>query len=415
LRDCYTSSRRLFAGRPDVLTRGRYWFAAPGTPRLEGPHCFGSTYFVRGEVDDVPIGEQIPKGYNFCNGDGPLPAPFPTKCGPASYFVNGDPGPGVVTEGPWGIIPCCYVRPLPTFPTRLRDLQPNDPAVQYWLAALARASYESDSTNIVQLATIVLGPPDSVVFVPNPTLNPIPGFAILRYPNFSVVVVSGTTTPEQWIWQIMQIPQGPTDFGPYGTIPLWHQSAVAVMTALAISGVPGDQPILLVGHSFGGTVATQVAATYVAANPAREVTLFTMGMPRPGDQRLADLTERTRATHLQNYGDPIPALPPTDFWISVFFGYAGSLGWFGWQQFRLGGQIRQLNPDGTTTPVDVTTALMPQMLAILASVIVIGPPPTFLLHTSKAYYDRLALQASAGAAYPIGPAQVTAIAGVYPP
>lgn len=266
---------------------------------------------------------------------------------------------------------------------------------------------------MLALVSVVLGMPTSSFFLPNAGISPFPGFSVLRYPDFTIVVISGTTTPEQWLIQAVQLLGPPVNYGPYGTIPLWRNSAIAIMNALTVVGVPDDKPVLFVGHSYGGTVASQIAATYHAARPSRVVQLITFGMPRPGDQRLADLLNSFEVVNVQNFADPFPALPPNDFWITIWLGYAGIVGWYYWQQYRHGGQNVELNIDGTTTPVFVTTALLTQMNNLLASVIVIGPPPTFAAHTMASYYDRLSIAPSAMTVFPITPANVLAIKAVY--
>lgn len=414
LRECHRSGRRLFAGRPDLVIYGRYFKAPPAAPVLRIPHCFGSTLWVRGEVEDVPIGEIPPTGYNFYHGDPPLPLPAPHQCGEASFFQYGDPGEPGSSPGPWGVAPCCYVV-FPQEPIQLNQIDVFNPGVQMWGAALTLAAYEATNTKLLQVAQVLLGDPDSALFVPNIGTGPVPGYAILRYPNLTVVVVSGTTTPEQWAGQIVQGTAAPVDNGLYGTLPIWRSSAVTVLTDLVGGGVPADQPILVIGHSYGGVIATQIASIYRAANPTREIKLLTLGMPSPGDQRLADLTDRITAVHLANTFDPIPALPPNDFWSAVWIGFAGAIGLAHWGLYRRGGSLIQLNEDGTETPIEVTTAIMSQMLAILASVIVIAPFPPFPAHGAQAYYSRLFLNASAAPQWPLTAEKVGELTAIYSP
>jgi len=360
------------------------------------------------------LGEIPSFGYKFYSGDGPKPIPLPRKCGEDLWFRQGDPGDGTTSIGPWGMLACCYVA-LPADPLRLEQVSTNDPGFQLWSAAMARASYEGSSTNMLALAEILWGTPDTLTFHPNNPASLIPGYAILRYPNLTIVVVSGTTTPEQWAVQIVQGTQAPVNSGWYSTLPLWREAAVTVLTDLVGDDVPSGQPILVIGHSYGGVIATQVAATYKRADPTRVVKLVTFGMPRPGDQRLADVVNRLETTNLQNSGDPFPALPPQEFWWPIWFGFAGAIGLFNWSQYKIGGEKRELFTDGTTGPVYVSTALQDQMLAILASVIVIAPPPDFTAHQVQAYYNRLLLGAAAGTTWPVTPDKVTAIAAIYPP
>lgn len=109
LRTCYSSAWRLFAGRPDLLTRGYFYKSPTGTPFYPGQHNFGSRLWVNPEIIDAPLGEA--SGLHvYYRGTPPAPAPPAVLVGTADCIAGGDVplsyAPG--TTVPSGVDSRCY-------------------------------------------------------------------------------------------------------------------------------------------------------------------------------------------------------------------------------------------------------------------------------------------------------------------
>lgn len=154
------------------------------------------------------------------------------------------------------------------------------------------------------------GMPNSVARVDNSS-DLVPGSMIAVYNDYSIVVISGTTTFEQRALQAMALLEGPTDFGPFSTVPLWWYASSVMIDRLQAAGVDPSKPLILVGHSYGGSVAQTTAARLRLFGPNRRISVLTYGMAKPGDVRLRESMEGAPQVHLANIGDGVPWLPPS--------------------------------------------------------------------------------------------------------
>lgn len=121
-RACYRGTWRLFAGRPDILTRGYYYFADEGvTPYYPGEHNFTNAdwHYSRDEPYVAPdLGEDRSLRRGFYNGALLVPRPPAVQLGSAHCISGGEPTyPGSERRLPMGVDERCYPPGMaPVFP-----------------------------------------------------------------------------------------------------------------------------------------------------------------------------------------------------------------------------------------------------------------------------------------------------------
>jgi len=147
------------------------------------------------------------------------------------------------------------------------------------------------------------------VSVPN-SASLIPGTCIAWGRDTLVVVISGTSNHLQAATQVQDVLNGMIPTAYYSTLQLWEVAAQAILTRIATTADVTQRRVLLVGHSYGGAVASLVAARFAIHRPEVPLQLLTMGGPKPGDSRLAAILLRLKTLGLVVDGDPVPYCPP---------------------------------------------------------------------------------------------------------
>jgi pimeloyl-ACP methyl ester carboxylesterase len=132
---------------------------------------------------------------------------------------------------------------------------------------------------------------------------------VCRFPNSAVMVlVNGTTHPVQYVMQAAGAALVPAA-GWRGRVgAFWAQAAGVVASVLApILEELEVSKAVYVGHSYGGAVATLLAARPA---PWRTVGVWTAAAPRCGDGVFAQ-TFSLPCERWTTPGDPVPLLPPS--------------------------------------------------------------------------------------------------------
>lgn len=319
----------MFANQPTVLTAGGFIFAPPGTAHYPFGHHLESRDWTSDERKPWPaLGEWSGKR-SYSNGrfDGIFPSQVivgDSECiaqGEQRYppvplvpLINGFPGE-------------CYRRPPdPPFPPPSpQEIDIRDRPTQLFFAQVSEALYDDPVLAAVALQDY-LGDDYTITAVANDD-SIFPGSLIATGPRGTVVIISGTTTPQQLATQAFLGLVGMQRYGPYRTLPLWFDGQEVIAERIVDAGADPALPIVLVGHSYGGAIAAILATRYKMAHPEQDIKLLTFAMPKPGDRGMIDILNTIASVHIVNAGDPVPSLPPTTPEIGILgfaipFGFA---------------------------------------------------------------------------------------------
>lgn len=181
--------------------------------------------------------------------------------------------------------------------------------VQAAMANIQELLYQGDGF-AAAVALLALVPGATITRVPN-SASVTPGSLIAVRGDQTTIVVSGTTNFQQWALQAMFGAAGAFDYGMYSALALWHDASTVVLDRILVAGASTTGPIRLVGHSYGGAVASIMAARYRLGIAARDMQLLTFGCPHPGDSRLASILDDVTSVHLSNHDDPVTYIPPS--------------------------------------------------------------------------------------------------------
>lgn len=392
IRTCFSSHFRLFAGRPDVLTRGR-WVRMPRTTRhFPFLHWYGSRDWTSDERDPWPRLGEYDGPRTYYNGAPPVPLPSARLIGTLSCIRDGESYPPPPTTFLNGFDQRAYTsvaqHGLP--PDALPTFNISDRA-QAAAAALVISTLYTDPAAAELLALQIGGPGAVAQTVPNDATF-FPGSIVVTTPTQTIVFISGTTTPQQYALQILFDVGGITDFGPFSTNFLWYNAATVIRSRMILAGVvTKGQPTTIVGHSYGGAVAAVLAARIQAGQPGTDVRLLTFGMPRPGDARLAALLKPMPSIHYANVGDPVPAVPPTGPELAWFGGAITAPFLLLWRRVDHSGNQVILSADGTAVPNNANAISLDLLWQVVLAAVNGDTLPLYAAHAASEYALRLNL------------------------
>ena len=311
MRSCRQSVWRLFRDHPEIETRGRYVRLPPRASHFRSPHHFGSiAWSGEDHPRTAPALGELPGRSIWDNGQTAIDPPGPGLLGTALCLAQGEryPLPRIEREirGGWDSRCPFGRRDL----TAIQDDRLDEKQRDVWcFFAYVSVLLYDDPTKARSVLLTYLGQGVTGFVVANSTSD-IPGSLIAVHEDYAVVVVSGTTNETQLALQAAYNIGGPTNFGAFGTSPLWWAAAQTIQGRINRAGVDPSKPIFFSGHSYGGAVATILCGEYMLAQPSRDTRLLTYGMPKPGDARLGAAIKGARQSHLVDVGDPTPYVPP---------------------------------------------------------------------------------------------------------
>lgn len=180
---------------------------------------------------------------------------------------------------------------------------------QQWAAKLTESVYANDEalTGIIALERYPLA---SVRYW-GPLASFLPGSVILVIGSTTIVAMSGTQQSLQWLGQVLSglIPMA--NYANYSTYEFWQVSATGISARYDSCNPNPNGQVVFIGHSYGGAVATLLAANFRLAIPTRRVSCLTFGCPKVGDSRLNVVMRKTECIHLVAEDDIVPYMPPS--------------------------------------------------------------------------------------------------------
>lgn len=387
VRTCFRTKFRLHAD-PSILTPGRWVRCPPDTPHFVGFHHFGSRDWTTEERFPWPaLGEyEGPRVYD--SGARPVTYPALDLVGDTSALARAQRNV-VALPLVYGFDSRCYANPLGVPPETIVLTDISQRSIMTRIASFQDLLYTDAAAAAVALQAY-MGPDATVSFVADDPSSAIPGSLIGISPREQIVIISGTTTQAQLVFQLLYGIVGVVDYGRYATIAQWQIAADAITTRMNAAGVDLSKPIVLVGHSYGGAVASLIAASIRFSHPTADVSLLTFGAPLPGDQRVADLLRPIRQIHLATTTDPVPASPPTGVWLLPFFLLAPAPLYNRWALVSGDRPITLLDPSGLMVEGQPWIVSFP-ILSDLATTAIAGAGyPSLPGHEIKYYLQLLA-------------------------
>jgi len=373
------------------VTAGRYYFAEPGTPHLPGYHHFGSrNYHDANWLIEQGLGEDLAAKTTWDNGTPPAVVPASRIVGSAECLRDGEKSsdaapPDTLVDGYPAL---CYTA-LPDYSDLWHMASTfNSCSLQRFYAKVIELSYDDNVAAIVELFSEFLGPTVTTRFHPAEGL--FTGVVTVVHPDFSIVVIDGTRDFQQLATQVFLTKVGPTDFGAWGTLPLWMQSAQRANVFLTADGADPTKPVMLSGHSYGASTAANLAALFRRGNPNRIIRMLTFGCPKIGDQRMIDVIDVIPQMHLANDTDLVTVVPPDGTTLSTLIPAIGIPVFLLWNDWRRPPNQVRLDRDGSLHRNDPPIIDTLTLLAMLESIVATGGIAEIPGHRITLYGDRTA-------------------------
>lgn len=257
------------------------------------------------------------------------------------------------------------------------------------LAAVLEKQYDA-GPGAASLLQSILGATAVLTTVENSS-SLIPGTIFAKAPHYQLIVISGTSNDDQLYAQVIYSVLPPIPFGPYSTSAFWETAATAVHVRLMAQGLDSTLPVYLVGHSYGGVLASILAAKYRLGQPGRRIELLTYGSPKPGGQDLADLLATTNNRHFANRGDPAPVMPPDVDDLVGMVTLIGPLLFLAWSRWVIPRNQTIIEEDGTLLDSQESTLNFSDLFAAVGLALLSLPQPFVQAHQAGEYRSRLDL------------------------
>jgi len=204
---------------------------------------------------------------------------------------------------------------------------------------------------------------------------------------------SGSSNNQQLALQAASSFLGVVACGDVRTSAFWCNAWTQLDRRLMGYGFPDRPKVVIMGHSYGGVMASLFAARIKAYRPEKDVSLITLGMPCPGDLSFADALRAVRAVHIVNEGDGVAAVPPAGLQFASI-NWILTLGQIGaWQTFSPVSNRYLVTDTGAyryTNDCPVSFGILTETVQTLAAG---GTPDPFDAHRQGVYLERLRLVA----------------------
>jgi len=185
-----------------------------------------------------------------------------------------------------------------------------NPAVALRLLAVSETLYPEGRANAVKAALdeYFQGGYEYNLY---PRVGLQPPFIVAKQGGSVIVWSSGVHTVEQGLGVLLSssAKMSPVQDGLAGS--LYVQSGLNVYNTLTSLYGGSIENVLLVGHSYGGSLLSVTASLLVGSNAIRSVALTTFGAPRPGDGTFCADLGKVDIARWMCAADPVPRFPPS--------------------------------------------------------------------------------------------------------
>lgn len=388
-RRCYQSEWHLFADDPETTTAGRYYRCLENTPFIPGYHHYGSREWLESNWQHLQgLGESLTFKSVWNPGDRPKILPINSIVGSLDCIANGGSYDHQVP----------YDQIFDGFPVKciLPDLLPNGPwakvssydscSLQYFYTQILMWMYDHDPLSI-EVAFKMLIPGCEVFWKLGTALYP--DLVCVVTPTFTVLVIDGTQTWQQWAMQGLRGITPPTNYGYYSTLPLWYDASTRALDFMEECGANPTGRFMLVGHSYGGATVYNVAARLRGNNNTIQIVCLTFGSPKPGDTRMIRLIDTTSGMAVVNDQDVVGSVPPDFPSLYPVLIITGMFDLENWDQWQHPTDRARQDANGMLT-LNVSPILDAGTLLTMLSQILLNEPFTDILtHPTEVYRNRI--------------------------
>jgi len=395
LRSCYSSRWHFFRDSPTTVTAGRFYYSPPGTPFVGEVN-----HFVSREWNDTNhdlgqgLGEDLTHPHKWYNGQPPAVPPHNHIVGRHRCLIEGEAIANALAEDRIrdGFNVLCFTapQPIPLDPLWETASAYNQCSLQFFYATVLQWIYNGEAAKVATAFTLLLGPSAVTRFHAATTL--FPAMVTVKTSSFSIAVTTGTTNFQQLALQGFYSLVGPTPVTAFSCNLFHYHCSTWIHTHLTNDGAIAGEPILLVGHSYGGVASHILAGRYRIADNNRLVRSITYGDPKPGDRRLHEILATVPGIALHNSDDFITVLPPdraTIFPVSVALGLAYLLLMDGWIPAP-NGQL--MDPAGQLHPNQLPFIGTAQLTGYVTRALANLPLAVIIQHAIPVYRERILLR-----------------------
>ena len=282
-------------------------------------HIFGSRAWNPDEWEIVQsLGEDLTAKHQFRRGDYDGQRPLARISGDADCLRAGSKIDDAAEDCELfdGYPLECWV-PLPT-PTQppaintlrnfLRASSYNSCSVQRLWARIIDWQYANSATQITDTLTTFIEEPATIKV--HPANGNLPGIVTVVTANWAIACLDGTRNFTQLATQGWQGIEPPKLVSWFRSLQLWYDASQYLYDTLDADGVTDARPIFLVGHSYGGAVASIMAARFRFPSATRIIKFLTFGCPKIGNQILVDTLATCDGLSIKNDNDPVTIIPP---------------------------------------------------------------------------------------------------------
>lgn len=218
--------------------------------------------------------------------------------------------------------------------------------------------------------------------------GPIVGTLMAYSDDTLFIFCSGSSNNFQLALQAASSFEGLVGCGNVRTSRFWCGAWNSLASRYIDYHFPGQDKIVVCGHSYGGVMAAIFAARIKGRHPDKDVSLITLGMPCPGDQSFREALASVRSVHLVNYGDGVSAIPPAG-------GQRQSIQWLltlgqvgAWEQFAAIENRYMLSAEGKYTYTNQAPTSYDVLASSVAALAAGMLPDPFAAHDQAEYLRR---------------------------